>query len=306
MVSPKDNFGERLRAERESKGITLEEISARTRVSVRLLSAIEEEQFGELPGGVFNVAFVRQYAKQVGLDENAVAEEFKALTQPTELAVLKTPEPVEEYRGATFVEGVVERAREYQVTAPIVLTVLLAVIAGAVMLVQWDWDAGFAAISESFLWEQEGTPAPSPTPTGTASPTTASVRPYVERKPVKPVSVQLSISATVWIEAIADGERVFRRNFRSGETPEVEADEQVRLLVGNAGGVSVSLNGEPMPPVGTSGQVRRVLLTERGMEIVQPAPKTDEDGESLRAPEVQASNAPADGEPALARIAPSN
>lgn len=306
MVSPEDNFGARLRAERESKGITLEEISSRTRVSVRLLSAIEEEAFGELPGGVFNVAFVRQYAKQVGLDENAVAEEFKALTQPTELAVLKTPEPVEEDRGATLIEGVVERAREYQVTAPIVMTVLLAVIAGAVMLAQWDWDTGFATISESFLWEQEQAQAPSPTPTGTASPTTASVRPYVERKPVKPVSVQLSISATVWIEAIADGERVFRRNFRSGETPEVEADEQVRLLVGNAGGVSVSLNGEPMPPVGTSGQVRRVLLTERGMEIVQPPPKSDEDGESPRAPEVQASNSPSDGEPALASIAPSN
>jgi len=306
MVSPKDNFGERLRAAREAKEITLEEISSRTRVSVRLLSAIEEEQFDELPGGVFNVAFVRQYAKHVGLDENSVVEEFKALTQPTELAVL-TPERFEEDdRGATFVEGVVERAREYQLTAPIVMTALLAIIAGAVMVAQWDWDTGFATVSESFLWEQEETQQPPPTPTGTASPTTASVRPYVERKPAKPVSVQLSISATVWIEAIADGERVFRRNFRSGETPEVEADEQVRLLVGNAGGVAVSLNGEPQAPVGTSGQVRRVLLTVRGMEIIQPAPKNGEDGESPRAPEVQASNSAADGEPALASIAPSN
>ena len=305
MVSSKDNFGSRLRAARESEGITLEEISARTRVSVRLLSAIEEEAFDELPGGVFNVAFVRQYANQVGLDESSVVEEFKALTQPTELAVL-TPERNEvDDRGATFVEGVVERAREYQLTAPIVMTALLAVVAGAVLLIQWDWDAGFAAISESFSWEQEGVQNPPPTPAGAAAPTTASVRPYVERKPAKPVSVQLSISATVWIEAVADGERVFRRNFRSGESQQVEADEHVRLLVGNAGGVSVSLNGEPQPPVGSSGQVRRVLLTKRGMEIIQPQPKNN-DGESPRAPQVQASNAPSDGEPALASIAPSN
>jgi len=305
MVVPKDNFGERLRAARESKEITLEEISSHTRVSVRLLSAIEEEEFSELPGGAFNVAFVRQYAKQVGLDEDSVVEEFKAVTQPTELVVL-TPARNEEDRGATFVEGVVERAREYQLTAPIVMTVLLAVIAGAVMLVQWDWDAGFATISESFLWEQAGAQESSPTPAGTASPTTASVRPYVERKPVKPVSVQLSISATVWIEAIADGERVFRRNFRSGESWQVEADKQIRLLVGNAGGVTVSLNGEPMPPVGSSGQVRRVLLTVRGMEIIQPQPKNNEDGESPRSPQVQASASLSDGEPTLASIAPSN
>jgi cytoskeleton protein RodZ len=302
MVVPKDNFGERLRAARESKEITLEEISSHTRVSVRLLSAIEEEEFSKLPGGLFNVAFVRQYAKQVGLDEDSVVEEFKAMTQPTELVVL-TPERNEEDRGATFVEGVVERAREYQLTAPIVMTVLLAVITGAVMLVQWDWDAGFATISESFLWEQAGAQKSSPTPAGTASPTTASVRPYVEPKPV---SVQLSISATVWIEAIADGERVFRRNFRSGESRQVEADKQIRLLVGNAGGVTVSLNGEPMPSVGSSGQVRRVLLTVRGMEIVQPQAKNNEDGESPRSPQVQASASLSDGEPTLASIAPSN
>jgi hypothetical protein len=132
------------------------------------------------------------------------------------------------------------------------------------------------------------------------------VTPYVEPKPVKAVHVELSITDTVWIRAVADGQRVFQRTFRSGDSQSVEADQHVLLLVGNAGGVAVSLNGNSMPPVGLAGQVRRVLFTEQGMEILQP-PKDDGESDSPRPPQVQASSTLLDGRPALARGAtPSN
>lgn len=302
MVSPNPNFGERLRAERETRGVTLEEIADRTRVSVRLLRSIETEKFDELPGGIFNIAFVRQYAHYAGLDEDAVVEEFKRLTQPAEAAIV--PELRPEDRGATLVEGVVERAQQYQVTAPIVLTLLLALVAGAVIFAQWDWDSGFSAMSETILgedWESDGA-----TTTTASTPTNAGVTPYVEPKPVKAVHVELSMTATVWIRAIADGRRVFQRTFRSGDSESVEADENVHLLLGNAGGVAVSLNGDAQPPVGTSGQVRRVVLTKRGMEILQPPSKGGE-SDSPRTPQVQASMGPSGGASALARgVTPSN
>ena len=44
----------------------------------------------------------------------------------------------------------------------------------------------------------------------------------------------------------------------------------MRLLVGNAGGVAIALNGRVQPPIGERGQVRRVVLTPSGMEIVTP------------------------------------
>jgi len=75
-------FGEKLRQQREQRGISLDAISATTKISNRMLRAIEDERFDQLPGGVFNKGFVRAYARQVGLDEEeAVADYLLALRE---------------------------------------------------------------------------------------------------------------------------------------------------------------------------------------------------------------------------------
>lgn len=66
-----EHFGEELRKERESRGIALKEITDATKISSRHLVALEQEQFRQLPGGVFNKGIVRSYARVVGLDEDA-------------------------------------------------------------------------------------------------------------------------------------------------------------------------------------------------------------------------------------------
>lgn len=307
MFAPDGNFGECLRDERESRGITLQEISARTRISVRFLTAIEEEEFGILPGGIFSLGFVRQYAQHVGLDPDAVAESFKTLTRPATPDTFAWEENRED-RGSTWIECIVDRAREYQITGPIIATMLLAFIVGAVMWMQWDSDSVLATIDRSLFEEERPSPELPPTPEGAASPTTVDVRPYVEPERVKAVNVRLSISETVWIRALADGERVFQRTFHPGESRQVEADEHVSLLVGNAGGVSLSLNGKPIPPIGSSGQVRRVLLTVGGMKILAPpppAPENKDERDTPRAQRLQASNQSVDNQPTRASIAPS-
>lgn len=62
-------FGKELRSERVRRGIELEEISDSTKISSRYLTALEDDQFEQLPGGVFNKGIVRSYARVVGLDE---------------------------------------------------------------------------------------------------------------------------------------------------------------------------------------------------------------------------------------------
>ncbi len=62
-------FGEKLKVERNRQGITLQQISVSTKIGVRMLQAIEDEQFAQLPGGIFNKGFVRAYARFLGLDE---------------------------------------------------------------------------------------------------------------------------------------------------------------------------------------------------------------------------------------------
>ena len=61
------------------RGISLDEISAATKIGTRLLRALEEEQFDLLPGGIFNKGYVRAYARHLGIDEEqAVADYLKA------------------------------------------------------------------------------------------------------------------------------------------------------------------------------------------------------------------------------------
>ena len=64
------SFGERLKREREMRGVSLDDIAEATKIGTRLLRALEDEQFELLPGGIFNKGFVRAYAKYLGLNED--------------------------------------------------------------------------------------------------------------------------------------------------------------------------------------------------------------------------------------------
>lgn len=78
-------FGEKLRRQREQRGITLEAISNTTKISTRMLRALEEENFEQLPGGVFNKGFIRAYARQVGLDEEEAITDYLAALHESQL-----------------------------------------------------------------------------------------------------------------------------------------------------------------------------------------------------------------------------
>lgn len=69
-------IGEKLRLEREARGIALRDISEQTRISMRYLEAIETDDYRRLPGGIFNRSFIRAYAKFVGYDEDLAIEEY--------------------------------------------------------------------------------------------------------------------------------------------------------------------------------------------------------------------------------------
>jgi cytoskeletal protein RodZ len=78
---PSTPFGEHLKREREMRGVSLEEVSAATRISTRFLEAIEHEQWDELPGGVFNRGFIRAIARFLGLDEDGLVAEYALETK---------------------------------------------------------------------------------------------------------------------------------------------------------------------------------------------------------------------------------
>ena len=99
-------FGEDLRRERESRNIALETITDSTKISSRHLSALEQERFESLPGGVFNRGIVRGYARVVGLDEDVWVDRY--LSAYRESGLLKQ----DDANWAEFAENVVKGRHE--------------------------------------------------------------------------------------------------------------------------------------------------------------------------------------------------
>jgi cytoskeleton protein RodZ len=90
--------GEFLRKERELRGMTLDEISASTKVNTRFLEAIETGESGVLPAKAFAKGFLRSYARMVGLDEDLVLTNFEYAQhtiQTGETAVIRLDPPAE-------------------------------------------------------------------------------------------------------------------------------------------------------------------------------------------------------------------
>jgi len=85
------SIGECLRRERVRRNLQLEQISNELKISARMLAAIEAEDFGKLPGGVFAKSFVRQYAHVLGLDEDEMAAEVDRMLHPEQPAETSKP-----------------------------------------------------------------------------------------------------------------------------------------------------------------------------------------------------------------------
>lgn len=75
-MSDRDTFGPRLRSERERRGISLETLASVTKVGQELWEGLERNDFSRWPSGIFARAFVRDYARAIGLDADEVIDEF--------------------------------------------------------------------------------------------------------------------------------------------------------------------------------------------------------------------------------------
>jgi cytoskeleton protein RodZ len=93
-----------------------------------------------------------------------------------------------------------------------------------------------------------------------------------------PVKVEILAQEPVWVLARTDGKYAFSGTLGANETRVVEADETILLRLGNAGGVTVTLNGKALPAIGPKGQVRTIQLTSGGFQIVAPPKPASPDG----------------------------
>lgn len=284
-----DSFGRNIRREREMRGISLEEISLHTKISARILEAIENDRFELLPGGVFNRSFVMHYARYLGLDEVRVGAEFDLLVgAPKPVDVRQVAAQREERNAASRRAASVGSAgagwRRAARTAGLSAPLLLLCAYGA-----WEW-----LPSGSAPWERwwpsragaSGPSAPQPAPAllpALISPAAASSTPQALPAAVaassalvgKPAGPQAAPSSRLllqvdtiqasWVAAYADGRKAWEAVMGARETRTVAADSRIELRAGNAGAVVLTLNGETQPPLGRKGEVKIVRFTTQDL-----------------------------------------
>jgi cytoskeletal protein RodZ len=76
---------------RKRAGVSIEDIVQRTKISSRFLRAIEDEQFDQLPGGIFSTSYLRQYAAAIGYDEEALVAHYIQKVNPPAV-IAKAPQ----------------------------------------------------------------------------------------------------------------------------------------------------------------------------------------------------------------------
>ena len=108
-----------------------------------------------------------------------------------------------------------------------------------------------------------------------SAPTTAVAQPSLLIHAVnaaRPVQVVIRAHQPSWLQVSVDGKPTFTGTLQADETKELGAEGQVKIVAGNAGALTISLNGKTLDPLGEIGQVRVVRLTAEGPEFLSTAP----------------------------------
>jgi len=249
--TPALTFGEELRRERLIRSVSLEEISAATKISVRLLTALEASDVRKLPAPVFTRGFIRAYARHLGLDMDEMVNAYLADVAPDRS---KEAAPRKGRMRSRFLRG-------RRGAAGSIVVVVAAVLLVSGLIVRPERRAAPAAsaprpVAPVTFKNVAVSPAPAPAP---ASNPAAGEQPPPEASPAPTSGVRLVLEfdQDSWTEVSADGQRIFSGLIRRGTRREFDAREGFRLSFGNAGGVRVTLDGRALEPLGTAGQVVR-------------------------------------------------
>lgn len=291
-------FGDRLRREREMRGITLDEITESTKISRRHLEALEGEHFDQLPGGVFNKGFVRAYAHFLGIDEDQAVADYAAASH-------EQPEPEDKFPLEIHEEPDPDlNPRRSYLPLAFAVAALVGVLVGYAFWVRskpHSTDAAARASQPSSQASVQPVPAneapakavtqssPIAAPaTPAAAPVASAQQPPVERATVEPVKSQppapaaatpetkpaekekaffVSVKAREdsWVSIVADGKSVMQRVLGADKHKKVKAGKVLVLRTGNAGGIEVSFNGRPLGAIGNENEPRTLTFKANGL-----------------------------------------
>lgn len=249
-------FGEHLKREREMRGVSLNEISAATRIGTRFLEAIENDRWNELPGGAFNRGFIRSIARYLGLDEDGLVAEYS----------LETSGSANVREASQFVKA----GRNWR-PAVVAAAILFALLAGAV-LVHHFFGARIMALvhgrrpaTASTASSKPASPnVPASTFAQTSAPTEAATAESKAPDPAPGGTLALSVKVEKpsYLKVVADGQTIFHGRVRASYSHNFEARSTLEIFSSRASGVRLNLNGQNVPFPPTPGKMAHIELSK--------------------------------------------
>ncbi len=233
------SFGRYLQAARLAKDISLDRISAQTRIGVGNLLLIEQEDHERLPAAVYVRGFLRSYAAAVGADGAEVIRRYEL-----QLEALRTTSEIEP--GG--------RVPVFHIRPKVLVSVVLIVgVLGLSVLAVLSLRPSPKANKNLELKHKSVEDLQKDRPSIESQ--TQSEEAIPEKSTLRVIAI-----GDLWLKAIVDGKESTEYNLKSGDQIELEADSGFNLLIGDAGAVIITLNGDPVIVPGRSGDVVTVHL----------------------------------------------
>lgn len=253
-------IGEALRSAREEQSRDLQDAARVLRVRTDYLRALEEEQFDIFGGDIYAKGFLRSYATELGLDPEPLLDVYRREVSDSEVR----PSALVTSGAATrpSPRGAPPAWMAWVVVVAVVLVGLglLGVLGDRTpQQVDPDGDEGDTpAATENDRGEDDGDGVDEPEP---------DPEPEPEPEPeIEGVELMLAFEEDSWLRVVVDGTPLVEETVPSGETRQFEADSEIEIRFGNAGGVRVEYNGEDLGAPGSRGEVLTVTFTDDDVE----------------------------------------
>ncbi len=273
-VSELASFGEDLRREREIRGISLKEIADATKISKRFLEALERNDHKTLPAPVFTRGFVREYARYVGLNAEEMVNRYNfaaanddRIEKPPPLAKYAqtpprdiTPKPPAK-RGIPPAFARIDRNAVF-------LFVIVAALAGVAY-----WAVERARNERERADAVTATNVPLTTRAAPPLPTAPVPAPAAPDDSTLRLEINATANSWVWLEV--DGKTALNAELNAGDRQSFQATERFRFrTIGNAAGLTLTINGARVPALGEVGEVVRDRVFDReSLEKLRAAPQ---------------------------------
>jgi cytoskeletal protein RodZ len=259
-----DPLGQRLKDARERRGLSLRQIATTTKISTVALEALESGDFSRLPGGIYSRAFIRAYAKEVGLDpEEAVRDFVGELTVHERDAARIRIRPAVSAEDRAFLERQQRAVRVFRFVAVVAAAGLIALL-GWLAVTYWPVGAevaGEGPSGEAPVTRQQALPPPPADPIPAREDLGAFSPAERER-----LTIAFEVTGACWVQVTADGLVVLSRLMQAGERETVMADRDLLIDVGNAGAFTWTINGRPAQALGLEGRHRQITVTRENAQ----------------------------------------